>query len=52
MKAIQKSVCGMASERAAHLEPPRVRWKNDQVCLTSLRTGGATVQWKVNISGA
>ena len=38
--------------RAAHLEPPRVRWKNDQVCLTSLRTSGATVQWKVNISGA
>ena len=29
------------------LKSPRVRWKNDQVCLTSLRTSGATVQWRL-----
>ena len=34
-----------------HLEPTRLRWMNDQVCLTSLKTSEATVQWKVNISG-
>ena len=32
------------------LEPPHVRWKNDQVCMTRLRTSEATVQWQVDIS--
>ena len=33
------------------LSPTHVRWKNDPVCMTRLRTGEATVQWKVDVGG-
>ena len=48
---ILRQLTGVLRTFPMRLEPTRVRWKNDQVCLTSLKTSGATVQWKVNVSG-